>query len=556
MSNSTGTSVSFNNTPQASDDVFLAASTGLTEDDLASHAPLVLNVMANDAGGNAKSLYSIDDGINSAGAHGDLLQQDLVGSANFSLHGATIKITADGKVSYDASTLDASFVADLQHLGAGQFATDSFTYAIRLGNGTLSWATATVQIAGVNDAPAITSAASNVNVTELANTASSATPDGTAGAIAFTDLDPADTHSASFAANGAGYLGTFTLDPITQDSTGGNTGLVNWHFSVADGALDFLADGQQLSQKYTVTVSDGHGGAVQQDVTVTLTGSNDAPAITSPAPNVGVTELADASGSTTPDGSAGAIAFTDLDLIDTHSASFAADGAGYLGSFTLDPISQDSTGGNTGLVNWHFSVADGALDFLAAGQHLTQSYTVTVSDGHGGTVPQDVTVTLNGNNDAPTLQAPVAAAPVLANDSLTLTDTLAFTDLDLTDTHAVTFTPQGTGYVGDFVPTIIADANGNGSISTTFHLTRDQVMANGGVFPDHQDYLVTVDDQHGGTSSQIVSIPLAQILSNVGDGGNQPPVITGGPRAGLCRKTRFCLRMGICPHPTPIKARC
>src|SRR5262245_47001608 len=117
---SKGISVSFNNTPQAKDDVFTAAWDGLSEDNLASRTPIVLDVMANDAGGNAKSLYSLDDGINSAGAGGDLLQRDVVGAADRSLHGATIRITADGKVTYDASTLDAGFVAGLQHLGAGQ----------------------------------------------------------------------------------------------------------------------------------------------------------------------------------------------------------------------------------------------------------------------------------------------------------------------------------------------------------------------------------------------------------------------------------------------------
>jgi hypothetical protein len=40
----------------------------------------------------------------------------------------------------------------------------------------------------------------------------------------------------------------------------------------------------------------------------------------------------------------------------------------------------DSTGGVTGSVPWNFSVADGALDFLAAGQTLVQKYNVTVDD--------------------------------------------------------------------------------------------------------------------------------------------------------------------------------
>ncbi|MFC3107472.1 VCBS domain-containing protein, partial [Undibacterium arcticum] len=156
---SPGITVSFGNTPQAGDDLFLAANTGLTED---LFSIKYLNVMANDLGGAAKTLYSIDDGTSLGGTRpADLLIQDTVRtealSTDSSAHGAKIWITSDGQVGYDASTLFADFKAQLQHLAAGEYATDSFTYAIRLGNGTLSWATATVQIAGVNDAPVITS---------------------------------------------------------------------------------------------------------------------------------------------------------------------------------------------------------------------------------------------------------------------------------------------------------------------------------------------------------------------------------------------------------------
>ncbi len=44
---------------------------------------------------------------------------------------------------------------------------------------------------------------------------------------------------------------------------------------------------------------------------------------------------------------------------------------------------------------------DTDIDDLAAGQVLTQTYTVTVNDGQGGTVDQQVTVTITGTNDAP-----------------------------------------------------------------------------------------------------------------------------------------------------------
>ena len=107
-----------------------------------------------------------------------------------------------------------------------------------------------------------------------------------------------------------------------------------------------------------------------------------------------------------PLGDSGAISFADVDLIDTHSASVGATvldengdaAASPLGSLTLGAVDQ---AGNS--VGWSFSVADGALDFLAAGETRTQAYTVTVTDGHGGTASQDVTITITGTNDAPTI---------------------------------------------------------------------------------------------------------------------------------------------------------
>jgi len=44
----------------------------------------------------------------------------------------------------------------VQALGAGQVLCDKLTYAIQLGNGTLSWATAYVKFTGTNDGPVIT----------------------------------------------------------------------------------------------------------------------------------------------------------------------------------------------------------------------------------------------------------------------------------------------------------------------------------------------------------------------------------------------------------------
>ena len=66
-SNGGGSTVSFGSTPQAKDDLLTAASTGLTED---SSSVAYLDVMANDLGGNAKVLWSLDNGVNNTGAMG------------------------------------------------------------------------------------------------------------------------------------------------------------------------------------------------------------------------------------------------------------------------------------------------------------------------------------------------------------------------------------------------------------------------------------------------------------------------------------------------------
>src|SRR5689334_22666188 len=57
--------------------------------------------------------------------------------------------------SQDTSTLSATFIDALHALTAGQYQSDSFTYAIRMANGTLSYNTVTVKWNGVDNAAVI-----------------------------------------------------------------------------------------------------------------------------------------------------------------------------------------------------------------------------------------------------------------------------------------------------------------------------------------------------------------------------------------------------------------
>ncbi|MFN3508883.1 MAG: VCBS domain-containing protein, partial [Allorhizobium sp.] len=59
------------------------------------------------------------------------------------------------------------------------------------------------------------------------------------------------------------------------------------------------------------------------------------------------------------------------------------------------------TGAGNGTVTWTYTVANAATQYLAVGQTVEETFTVTISDGNGGTVDQLITVTITGTNDAP-----------------------------------------------------------------------------------------------------------------------------------------------------------
>src|SRR5262249_20072870 len=99
---------------------------------------------------------------------------------------------------------------------------------------------------------------------------------------------------------------------------------------------------------------------------------------------------------------------------------------------------------SSGTGGWVFTVNDCSLDYLAAGQTLTQTYAVTVEDGHGGSSVKLVTVVINGTNDAPVLGSSVATGAVteIADGAvgeniavLSSTGSINFGDVDLTDAH-------------------------------------------------------------------------------------------------------------------------
>ncbi|WP_213287080.1 VCBS domain-containing protein [Bradyrhizobium sp. sGM-13] len=377
----------------------------------------------------------------------------------------------------------------LQSLALNQTITQIYTVTVSDGHGGTVLQDVTVTITGTNDAPTIVAGAATTasgGVTEDTGLVSGNI--GTSGTIAFRDVDLIDTHTAAFALKssdasadlpgfaegngpGAAKIGAFALtmaNEVNDDTV--NTASLGWTFTLDnnDPTLQSLALNQTITQIYTVTVSDGHGGTVLQDVTVTITGTNDAPTIVAGAATTASGGVAEDTGVVSGKiGTSGTIAFQDIDLIDTHTASFAlkssdasADlpgfaegtgpGAAKIGAFALTMVNEvnDDTV-NTASLGWTFTLDnnDPTLQSLALNQTITQIYTVTVSDGHGGTVLQDVTVVITGTNDAPTL-ADVTTAPFVdtaIDDSFSdLTGTLAGNDVDSGETTTLKYAAIGT----------------------------------------------------------------------------------------------------------------
>jgi len=360
----------------------------------------------------------------------------------------TFEVGADGVWTYTLDDANATVDA----LDETQSLTDTITVFSE--DGTDS-EVITVTITGTNDAPYVTQIISSDFVEDTV----SGYIDG-----GITELDNGDANENSFlheidlqiefddvddiaAASGnidhidnpntglltADYLGTFSVGFTPS-------GLVTFDFEVQDSVLDFLAEGETRVQLYEVSVEDNAGGEFTRIIEVTLTGSNDAPTVTSSVGDVqSAVETEGAIGLT------GTINLEDVDVSDTLSlASVIVDTdlndagapatADLLAMFTgqagnLSPTIDGSS--TTGTYGWSFDVTDG-FDYLSDGQSLEITYTLRFEDSSGETddfVEHDVVITVTGTNDAPTLTAPTAPAVVAEDDgSTTVFDLSAFGD--------------------------------------------------------------------------------------------------------------------------------
>jgi VCBS repeat-containing protein len=205
-------------------------------------------------------------------------------------------------------------------------------------------------------------------LTERAGLSGSALADTATGAIKFTDPDNGDVHtltvtgvtasgSTAFAPSTATLLNWLTFSGVTEPSAT-TTGSVTWNFAAPDNAFDYLATGETLVLTYATVVTDSFGANANQNVVLTITGTNDKP-------------VASAHGGLTTDNWT-ALTVTAADLLAGATDPDASD------SLALSSV-QGAVGGTVAIVGGN------AVFTPTATKTGQASFTYTVSDGHGGT---------------------------------------------------------------------------------------------------------------------------------------------------------------------------
>src|SRR5207248_2228302 len=158
----------------------------------------------------------------------------------------------------------------------------------------------------------------------------------------------------------------------------------SYSFDAANAAYQHLAQGATTNVVANYTVTDEHGATDTSTLTITLTGTNDAPVA-----------VADVAAGTENQTLAIHVLANDTDVDDGHV-------------FTLNTASTPTGKGTAGVVANQVQFAPGTgRDHEAQGATAVVMLNYTVQDEHGATSTSTVAVTITGTNDAPVAVADV-----------------------------------------------------------------------------------------------------------------------------------------------------
>ena len=378
-------------------------------------APMVIS---GPGAGNVTEAGDDDTGADTPGsptANGTLSAFDVDQGTTLTWSGDAVgtygsfAITAGGAWTYTLDNTDPQ----TQALYEGEVVTDTFTATVSDGMASRTQ-TVTITITGANDAPVVTAETSSTTEDAVVYTGSVADN--------ASDVD-------------AGATETFALvnapDWISMDSAGTYT------VSPGHSAFQALKQGEVATYTVDYTVTDDKDAVTPGTIALTVTGSNDAPVITSgPADAAGSVRKSGSNDNGTADSgtpsATGTLTSSDVD----HDATATWSGAGtsLYGSFAV---------ASNGVWTYTLDNTDPDTQVLYEGQVVTEVFTATVSDGLGGSASETVTVTITGTNDAPVVTAAAASG---TEDTGTVTGSVAgnASDVDAgaTETFALVGSPS------------------------------------------------------------------------------------------------------------------
>ncbi|WP_254509452.1 beta strand repeat-containing protein [Anatilimnocola floriformis] len=347
-----------------------------------------------------------------------LLNATDVDSNNLTLTYAIVTLPTNGTLSVNGAPLTAAGTFTQAQVNGGQLAyahngsettSDSFSFTVSDGAGGSTLPTIfAIAITAVNDPPVLatnsglTNVPLNTSVTLTGSNLLTTDADNTATQLVYTvGTAPAGTLTLT----GTGVLtagGTFTQDDI-------NTGKVS-----------YAAPAAGVADSFTFTVSDGTATLPTATFTIGLIAANTSPTIVN---NVGLTL---AEGATSP------ISNTLLQVTDAQQSA-----ANLTYTITAIPANGVLLLNSTPLtLNGTFTQADinaGLLSYTHNGSETTgDSFTFTVADGAGGTIPATTfTITITAVNDAPVLAVNTGLTVFEGDAATTITSAqLAVTDVD------------------------------------------------------------------------------------------------------------------------------
>ncbi|MBL4834231.1 MAG: VCBS domain-containing protein [Pseudomonas sp.] len=440
------------------------------------------------------------------------------GNVGVALNGnyGSITIGSDGNYSY---TLNDTSPA-VQALAAGQVVTDTFSYTLSDQQGGTDTATLTITIAGTNDAPVISGGPASVALNEVDAGLTSS------GDFTISDIDTSDTVTASV--NGLAVSGTsdrtdpaapsdaelqamLTVTPTAILDGTSTSATLSWNFDSTSDAFNYLAAGETLVLTYTVRVEDSQGATADETVSITVTGSNDAPTATANSNQIATSAVSVSGNMLTDDSGAGLDSDIDGDTLNVISID--SSGANQYGNLTLN----DADGSYTYTLN-NTPLIRAILEALGLGQTLTETYTYTVSDGQGGTDTATLTIVINGSNNAPSAtpnsNGIAEDAANISGNMLTDDDGAGIdSDIDGDALRVSSINTAGANQYGNLTLN-----NPNGSYTYALDNLNPSVQALGVGETLTEVYSYTVTDDNGGSDTATLTITIT--------GTNDDPIAT------------------------------